>query len=243
MEENDFSKRIDLLIKELGMNSQKEFADKIGVSTAAITNWRNRGVESVNASPVMKIKVRYPNISAKWIAFGEGEMYEDNVEIPNSVTYTRNKPLIDMQKLEADIKKKMDEKAAGKAQPEMRPHYLALARAGALSEEQDGYYEMHPVISQIPRYDFTARVWGDSMIPDYRSGDTIACLDVTKSSFLQQGRVHLINTRQGVMLKKIFDEGERLRCVSINEKEYPEFTIPKSEVFTIALVVGSLRIS
>lgn len=122
-----------------------------------------------------------------------------------------------------------------------KPHFITLAHAGMLTAEQGEDYEMQPVIEQLPKYDYTVEVRGDSMLPEYKSGDVIACLNVTHSTFLQWGRVHLLNTSQGVVLKKIFDDGDSIRCVSIND-EYPEFGIPRNEIFSIGLVVGSLRI-
>lgn len=123
----------------------------------------------------------------------------------------------------------------------MKPHYLTLGQMGALLEEQGTDSEMLPVIPKLPKYDYTLEVRGDSMLPEYKSGDIVACLDVTKSSFIQWGRVHLLNTTQGVVMKVVYEEGENIRCVSRNEA-YPDIIIPKAEVYSIGLVVGMLRI-
>lgn len=122
-----------------------------------------------------------------------------------------------------------------------RRHFISVAKAGLLTAEQGQDYEMQPVIAQFPKYDYTVEVRGDSMIPEYKSGDVVACLDVTRSTFLQWGRAFLLNTSQGVIIKKVYDDGDFLKCVSVNEK-YPPFMIPKSEVYSIGLVVSSFRI-
>lgn len=126
---------------------------------------------------------------------------------------------------------------------QMKPHYLSLAKAGLQTEEVGVDYELQPTIFQMPKYDYTVEVRGDSMEPEYKSGDIIACLDVTKSTFLQWGRVHVLNTSQGVVLKKIYENGDSVRCVSLNETKYPDYSIPKNEVYSIGLVVGALKIS
>ncbi len=123
-----------------------------------------------------------------------------------------------------------------------RRHFISVAKAGLLTAEQGQDYEMQPVIAQFPKYDYTVEVRGDSMMPEYKSGDVVACLDVTRSTFLQWGRTFLLNTSQGVIVKKVYEDGEFLKCVSVNEKEYPAFRIPKSEVYSIGLVVSSFRI-
>lgn len=123
-----------------------------------------------------------------------------------------------------------------------RKHFISIAKAGLLTAEQGQDYEMQPIIAQFPKYDYTVEVRGDSMMPEYKSGDVVACLDVTRSTFLQWGRTFLLNTSQGVIIKKVYEDGEFLKCVSVNEEKYPPFRIPKSEVYSIGLVVSSFRI-
>lgn len=126
--------------------------------------------------------------------------------------------------------------------PDTRRHFISLAKAGLLTAEQGQDYEMQPVIAQFPKYDYTIEVRGDSMMPEYKSGDIVACQDVTKATFLQWGRTFLLNTSQGVIIKRIYDDGDCVKCVSVNDKEYPAFRIPKSEIYSIGLVVSSFRI-
>lgn len=121
-----------------------------------------------------------------------------------------------------------------------KPHYLSFAKAGLQTEEVGVDYELQPEISQIPKYDYTLSVNGDSMEPEFRSGDIIACLDVTKASFIQSGRAHILNTSQGVILKKAYDIGDFIKCVSLNP-DYEPFVVPKNEIYSIGLVVGMLR--
>lgn len=123
-----------------------------------------------------------------------------------------------------------------------RKHFISVAKAGLLTAEQGQDYELQPVIAQFPNYDYTVEVRGDSMMPEYKSGDVVACLDVTRSTYMQWGRTFLLNTSQGVIIKKVYEDGEFLKCVSVNEDSYPPFNIPKSEVYSIGLVVSSFRI-
>lgn len=123
-----------------------------------------------------------------------------------------------------------------------RRHFISVAKAGLLTAEQGQDYELQPIITQFPKYDYTVEVRGDSMMPEYKSGDVVACLDVTRSTFLQWGRTFLLNTSQGVIIKKVYDAGDCVKCVSVNEEKYPAFEIPKSEIYSIGLVVSSYRI-
>ena len=54
------------------------------------------------------------------------------------------------------------------------------------------------------------------MLPEYHSGDELACLYIKNTSFVQWGRCHVLDTAQGIIVKRIFDSGEFIRCVSDN---------------------------
>lgn len=101
--------------------------------------------------------------------------------------------------------------------------------------------EQVPVVPMFPNYTFTMRVTGESMQPFIFPGDEVACLKIEESSFLQWGRIYVLFTSQGVIMKRIFDEGEAIRCVSFNAN-YPDFTIPKSEIYSFNLVIGLVRL-
>ena len=101
--------------------------------------------------------------------------------------------------------------------------------------------EQLPIIPFFPKYDFTIIVRGESMEPEYKSGDELACLIIGESSFIQWGRTYVLDTAQGIVVKRVFDGSGDLLCKS-NNPDYPDFKIPKEEVFHMALVVGSIRI-
>ena len=126
-----------------------------------------------------------------------------------------------------------------------RPRIPYDAEAGALTEVMDGVNqyqcEQIPVISVFPNYNFTIRITGDSMEPHMHSGDEVACVRVNESSFLQWGRIHVLDTTQGVVIKRIYDAGDGIRCVSFNP-DYPDFVIPKNDIRSYNLVVGLIRL-
>ena len=101
--------------------------------------------------------------------------------------------------------------------------------------------EQVPVVPMFPNYTFTMRVTGESMSPYINPGDEVACLKIEEPTFLQWGRIYVLFTSQGVIVKKIFDAGDGIRCVSINEN-FQEFTIPKNEIYSYNLVIGLVRI-
>ena len=127
------------------------------------------------------------------------------------------------------------------SEKDTRPRIITYACAGTLSEAIEEYSEPMPLIAQMPRYDFTIFVRGDSMEPEFRSGDEIACLKVNEKAFIQWGKPHVLFTSQGIVVKRLYEGENGFRCVSDN-KQYPEFFVPGEDVYSVSLVVGLVRV-
>lgn len=126
-----------------------------------------------------------------------------------------------------------------------RPRIPYDAAAGTLTETVNGISEYEceqvPVIGVFPMYNFTIRITGRSMEPEYYAGDEVACLKIDEARFIQWGRVHVLDTTQGVVIKRIYDNGDSIICRSYNP-EFPDFFIPKEDIRSFNLVVGSVRL-
>ena len=88
---------------------------------------------------------------------------------------------------------------------------------------------------------FLARVDGYSMYPKFNSGDLIACRMLEDPHFIQWGRIYMLDTVQGPLVKRLFDcpeDDSKIRCHSENTEKFPDFDIPKTDVRRMALVVG-----
>jgi SOS-response transcriptional repressor LexA len=168
--------------------------------------------QSVNSDAIEKILNKYPNLNLDWLFTGNGNMFLDE-------EYT------------APIK--------------MLPRIPYDAAAGCLTDAVDGVTayqcEQLPVVQAFPKYDFTIRITGDSMMPNFHPGDEVACLRVNEARFLQWGRVYVLDTEQGIVVKRIYDNGDSIRCASYNP-EYPDFNVPKEDIRSYNLVVGALRL-
>lgn len=126
---------------------------------------------------------------------------------------------------------------------ELKPRITNYANAGVPSEPiEQSVEEYKPKVKQLPDYDATIIVHGDSMEPTYHSGDEVAVKDITSSGFRQWGTPHILNTRQGILIKRIYpdEKGKGIKCVSDN-KDYLPFTVPEEEIFNVYKIVGSIR--
>jgi len=170
--------------------------------------------KSIQPDKIEKIRVEFPDLDIDWLLTGKEKEQKQTVDI-----------------------------ALGNP-TETRPH-VDLYAAGGGNEVLDGVTlaqcEQMPVVTILPRYDFTMRVTGESMQPQIRPGDVVACMRIDEPTFLQWGRIHVLSTSQGIVIKKIFDAGDGIRCVSFN-KDYPDFVIPKQEIYSFNLVVGLIRL-
>lgn len=125
------------------------------------------------------------------------------------------------------------------------PLITAEAMAGALVGESYVYPQDCPrfIVPAFNNPNFLISVCGDSMEPLFRTGDIVACKTMPLSSvFFQWGKVYVVNTQQGALIKRVEpgDSNDAIVLVSDNER-YKPFAIPKSEIYQIALVVGLIR--
>lgn len=181
------------------------------ITKQKMSNIRN-GITDVKTEVVAELCRTFPKVNANYILTGRGSMFIDESEQPSS---------------------------------EKKPRIPYDAAAGTLTETVNGVTEYEceqlPVVTAFPKYDFTIRVTGRSMEPYYFAGDEVACLRVNEESFLQWGRVHVLDTEQGVVIKRIYENGDCIRCASFNP-EFPDFNVPKKDIRSYNLVVGALRL-
>lgn len=191
--------------------SRRKFQERINVSNSYIQNIS----EGIGADVMNRISIQFPDLNTSWLLTGEGEMIKSSCD------------------------------GVSQKSSNTRPRIPYDAAAGTLTETVEGVTEYQceqvPIIGVFPRYDFTIRIVGRSMEPEYFAGDEVACLRVNEKRFLQWGRVHVLDTTQGVVIKRIYGNGDYIVCKSFNP-EFPDFSIPKEDIRSYNLVVGSIRL-
>ncbi|WP_235898081.1 MULTISPECIES: S24 family peptidase [Bacteroidales] len=199
----------------------------IGASKGVISRAIANGTD-IQSKWIQAIVENYPQYSPAWLLTGEGDMLKTKRSADSDSTLHESK--IDKKEVISQ---------------ETRPRIPFDAAAGSLSialgSVSESDCERLPLIPILPRYDFTIIARGESMEPQYMSGDELACLFIKESSFIQWGRTHVLDTAQGIVVKRIYDHGTSITCKS-NNPDYPDFDIPKEDIYRIALVVGYLRI-
>lgn len=92
--------------------------------------------------------------------------------------------------------------------------------------------------------DFLIPIRGASMYPKYSSGDIVACKKLESWTFFQYGKVYVLYTDQGPIIKRIKEgkDDDHVLVVSENEERYPPFQLHRKEIKGVAIVVGVIRL-
>ena len=100
------------------------------------------------------------------------------------------------------------------------------AHGGSLVDFADAVndFDCELVVSPVRGASFAIQVTGDSMAPAYPSGAKILCQRIDETAFVEWGRVYLLDTVNGAILKQVrrSETPGRVTCCSLNPA--PEFS-------------------
>lgn len=218
------NERFNSIIKDLFGGNKSAFASAIGVTPSVVENivGKRGGKPSFD---VLEKVCALAQINAEWLIKGKGSML-----LSTSEGNPSNPALPALR---------------GANEPKGIPLVPIEAMAGVFQGEQNVLLDDCPRF-YVPTFagaDYLIPINGDSMQPKYNSGDIVACKKVSpQNTFFQWGKVYVLDTAQGVLIKRVF-KGERegvITLVSYNE-EYPPYEVELSEVYHMGLVLGVLR--
>ena len=209
------NERFNQIISTLFKGNKSAFAAAIGVTPSVVDNIVGKRQGKPSFDVVEKVSA-LAEINIDWLITGKGDMLKgSNVTIKPTNDGT-GIPLIPVEAM------------AG----------CFTGEQTVLLQECDRY-----VVPAFKNADFLIHVRGDSMMPHYFSGDMVACKMLSLTDiFFQWGKVYVINTDQGALIKKV-EHGttpESITLVSENDK-YKPFEIPRRGIYQIAIVIGLIR--
>ena len=220
----DKTKMLEGLIRHYTKGNKAQFAKFLGVSAQTISAWIARNTFDAE---LIYAKCRY--INSSWLLTGEGPMLSHPTTptppttptTPTSHPSTSGIPLIPLDAV------------AG---------FPAESGGGVRLEDCERYV--------IPEFEnkganFLIRVSGDSMVPLYYSGDLLACRKITDIRFFQWGTVYVLETSQGVLVKRVqesVDHADSILCVSENSSVHHPFLLPRDDIRSLSIIVGLVRL-
>ena len=214
--------RIRAYIRHLNV-SVSEFETKTGLSNGAVSKMG----DGTRRATLDRISKTYPGLNKTWLLTGEGEMLTTDNAPPEEEKSAEHSQLIPAP--------------PGKGIPLIPlPAMAGFLKGSADLDRNDIEWYYVPAFSD---YTFLIRVKGDSMYPRYLSGDIVACREVHDTgTFFQWGKAYVLDTDQGVVLKRIrrSERPDHILCVSDNP-DYEPFDVPVSSIYHLAIVRGLIR--
>lgn len=222
-----FSEMLKSLRKEKGLN-QADLGEIFGKSPSTIGNWET-GVSEPNLLEFQKI-TEYFGVKADLFLHDEVR-YSDEIPLKNEKSGEYVAPVV----------KKTQEAGEKQGIPLYPIEVITNAPGKDVSiYNAEGCYF-------IPEFktagaEFIIRVKGASMYPKYSSGDLIGVRKINDLAFFQWGKVYLLDTEQGPLIKRLFphNSSDYIICHSDNDA-YPRFEIPRSSIRNIYIAIGVVR--
>lgn len=211
----DAKSNLLIFIKEKNL-SKTDFYKKTGLSNGFLD--KGGSVTSANLETILNT---FPEISLDWLVTGRGSMLRSDLPAAHLATEPGTGiPLIPIE-----------------------------AVAGLPTDDPVGTRFIDCAHYIIPDFanlnvEYMIRVSGSSMYPKYSNGDILACRRVHDVLFFQWGKIYVIDSSQGALVKRVFqdEDPDRILLVSDNRENYPPFSIPKSDIRSLSIVVGVIRL-
>lgn len=199
--------------------STRKFEEICQLGRGNISNMNEDG--ALGSDKLSKIIDTLPEVSCEWLLTGRGDMMQEKTEKPTVSTLPK---LLSNQGI---------------------PLIPVEAIAGVLSGNSTAVMEYECDRYDIPMFrgaDFLIYVCGDSMQPKYFSGDLVACKRLPVDTFFQWNKVYVIDSEQGVIIKRIRPGSDNRHVVLVSENiAYAPFELPLEKIYSIALVIGVVR--
>jgi len=214
------NERIKLIIEMNKLNIYS-FSKLIGVTNSTLSSMFEKGTKP-SYDLILKIINAFTEINTEWLLLGVGPVLKESNTESNTIedveeTVQMSVPIIPFE-----------------------------AIAGYSNDDNEGIDLENCERYVIPEFndkgvEFLVRVSGNSMYPKYSNGDLLACRKIANVLFFQWGKIYVIDSSQGIMIKRIFENKEQsdfINCVSDNKDHYPAFSIPKSDIRSLSIVLG-----
>lgn len=204
--------RLDEIIRYYSNGKPSTFAKFLGVAPSTISTWLARDTFDYDL-----LFAKCEELNAEWLLTGKGEMLKaDEEQIAIAISQNQGIPLLPID-----------------------------AWAGMFRGEQSvSIAECERfIVPAFKNADFLIPVRGDSMTPKYFSGDMVACKILPLSDiFFQWGKVYVLDTNQGALIKKV-EEGSTTKTITLISENpaYKPFEIPRESIYNIAIVLGLIR--
>lgn len=204
--------------------SGKAFSEKINVPRPTIVNMFNKDTKP-SYDFIKSIAVAFPTYSLDWLIIGIGPMLKSEIQNTTAAVVQEEKevgtPLLPVEAWGGSLR----------------------GSSIAILAEQCKKYNV-----PIGNIDYLIPIAGDSMLPEYCPGDVVAIKKVNERAFIEWGKVYVLDTCNGVIIKEVqpSDSEGCITCISHNAptKYKPfEISLNPEEFYGMYAVKGTVRMS
>ena len=213
--------------------NQEEIGKLLGYSNKSSFSQVINGIVKLPTDFVDRLCQLDQAINKDWIKTGNGDILKPKEDTNKSYIEDEN-PIKGNNQINADYFKNQGLSL-------ISPETMLAYNNG--NKEITEHNAINFVIPTFKGSDYLITVIGSSMFPKYNNGDIVACKHLSQNTFFQWNKVYVINTHQGVLVKRICKSNnpDFVTIVSDN-KDYDSFELPKSEMLSIAIVTGVIRL-
>lgn len=228
----EVKEKIAIIMEIYSYKLNKDFANYLGLVPNTISSWKKRG--NINTKLLVE---KCDKINTHWLMTGEGPILKSDYENQYSEKSNINDPL--------------NGYTNNFTSSTPRIPFIPFESFGRLTEKtvmeldsesiKESYFI--PLFNGI-KIDFMLPVLGSSMSPKYNSGNVVGCRLLSEIEFIQWNKVYVIATKsQGTIINRLkpSKRSKYVTCQSDN-KEYGDFEISKTDIQTIALIVGMIGV-
>lgn len=239
--------RIKELMETLGM-SQRAFCNAID-SDYANMNCIINGKRNAGGGIISKIVQTFPNVSRKWLQYGEGEMFLTSTNTINGNIQGRN--IISMggnitnttSPITTEEAGEVEEPEEVEAVPVVPRSIYTEPNVNILEYVQNNDVQMSPRIHQLSQYDLCYMVVNDEMAPYICAGDRIYlwAYPEGKERKIIDGRVYSVDTKlNGVLTRQLYKTDKGFLAKSFNPR-YADEVLEWEDIYRVYRIVGVLR--
>ena len=201
--------RFDKYMEAKGLNDNK-VTNELSLSVGLLGKSRKEN-RDLSDKVIEQILNFYTDLNKVWLLTGEGEMLQSGTHCAETTDVANKIPLLPVS-----------------------------AQGGSLNDFVVSVKESdcERIISPIKDAEYAMTVTGDSMEPEYPSGSQILIKRVNERAFIDWGRVYVLDTCNGSVIKRLFPSEDRDKeiCKSINP-EYPPFEVSLADVYGVYRVL------
>ncbi len=236
---SDLYDRLKTFIEQTGLSNNK-FAEKVGLSGAQISYMVN-SKKKFGVDKLINIFNKYPDLNAEWLLKGQGKMFITD-QLPPGVTMD----------LVADYRTTLQMPQVVTIDTAGRNNIIEIdAKAAAgfpANIDNPQFYQDLPAFS-LPSPQFQhgtficLQVSGDSMHPTlYHNDWVIAEFVENPSRNIKEGYVHLVVTRDGVVVKRVLNRVEKRGkfVLQSDNDTYPTYEEDISNILQVYKVTAKL---